>query len=51
VLAEAGLFRPAVVWAPVQSRTTLTPFVRWGDWFVGFCALLAGVSMLPERWD
>ena len=45
VLAEAGLFKPAVVWAPVQPRTTLTPYVRWGDWFVGLCALLlAGVS-------
>ena len=46
VLAEAGLFRPAVVAAPVQSRSTLTPYVRWGDWFIGFCAaLLAGVQM------
>ena len=45
VLAEAGLFQPAVVWAPVASRTTTTPYVRWGDWFVAFCALLlAGLS-------
>ncbi len=43
VLAEAGLFRPAVVTAPVESRTTVTPYVRWGDWFVVFCALLLGV--------
>ena len=50
VLAEADLFRPAVVWAPVESRTTITPYVRWGDWFVGFCALLlAGVSIMPGR--
>jgi len=50
VVAEADLFRPAVVWAPVESRTTGTPFVRWGDWFVGFCALLlAGVSVLPGK--
>ncbi|MDQ2800462.1 MAG: apolipoprotein N-acyltransferase, partial [Armatimonadota bacterium] len=48
VLAEAGLFRPAVVWAPVESRATLTPYVRWGDWFVGFCALLlAGIAAAP----
>ncbi len=46
VVAEADLFRPAVVWAPVESRTTRTPFVRWGDWFVGVCALLlAGLSV------
>ena len=50
VLAEAGLFRPAVVWAPVESRQTVTPYVRWGDWFVGFCALiLAGVSLPSVR--
>ena len=42
VLAEAGLFRPAVVAAPVQSRSTVTPYVRWGDWFIGFCVLLLG---------
>lgn len=48
VLAEADLFMPAVVWAPVESRATVTPYVRWGDWFVGFCALLlAGVSLMP----
>ena len=50
VLAEAGLFQAAVVSAPVQSRTTLTPYVRWGDWFVGFCALiLVGVSVPWKR--
>ena len=43
VLAEAGLFQPAVVAAPVQSRSTVTPYVRWGDWFIGFCALLLAV--------
>lgn len=43
VLTEAGLFRPAVITAPVESRTTITPYVRWGDWFVGVCALLLGV--------
>ena len=50
VLAEAGLFRPAVVWGRVESRATVTPYVRWGDWFVGFCALLlVAVSLLPGR--
>ena len=49
VAAEAGLFTPAVVWGRVESRATTTPYVRWGDWFVGFCALLVvGVSLLPE---
>ena len=46
VLTEAGLFQPGVVCAPVEPRTTTTPYVRWGDWFIGFCALLlAGVSI------
>lgn len=50
VLAEADLFKPAVVSAPVESRATRTPYVRWGDWFVGFCALLVtGVGALPGR--
>jgi len=50
VVAEAGLFRPAVVWGRIESRRTVTPFVRWGDWFVGFCALLlVGVSVSSTR--
>ena len=50
VLAEADLFRPAVVAAPVQSRTTRTFYVRWGDWFIGFCGLLlVGVSSVRVR--
>ncbi len=50
VLAEAGLFKPAVVAAPVQSRSTVTPYVRWGDWFIGACVLmLAGVSVRVRR--
>ena len=49
VLTEAGLFRPAVVAAPVQSRSTVTPYVRWGDWFVWFCAaLLAGLVLVSS---
>jgi len=48
VVAEAGLFEPAVVWGRVESRRTVTPYVRWGDWFVGFCALLViVVALIP----
>lgn len=58
VLAEADLFKPAVVAAPVQSRTTVTPYVRYGDWFIGFCVLvligtagaLSARSLLPQHW-
>jgi apolipoprotein N-acyltransferase len=40
VLAEADLYQQAVVTAPVQSRSTRTLYVLWGDWFLVFCALL-----------
>ena len=46
VVAEAEQGKEVVVLAPVESRQTLTPFVRWGDWFIGLCILiLAGVSI------
>ena len=46
VIAEAKYGTAAVVWAPVEARATRTPYVRWGDWFIGLCALLlAGVSL------
>ena len=59
VLIDAGLYRQAVVIAPVQSRTTRTLYVRWGDWFVGFCGgllvILVAVSVRGSRtfrsWD
>lgn len=46
VLSEAGLYRQAVVIAPVQPRATRTLYVRWGDWFVGFSAGLLGVLLV-----
>ena len=50
VLAEADLFQASVVSAPVQSRSTVTPYVRWGDWFVGVCAvLILAVSARARR--
>jgi apolipoprotein N-acyltransferase len=53
VLNEAGLFRQAVVSAPIESRTTRTLYVRAGDWFVGVCAALLlglfGVSVRVRR--
>ena len=50
VLAEADLFEPKVISAPVESRRTVTPYVRWGDWFVGVCGLgLAGAFSARAR--
>ena len=50
VLTEAGLFRPAVVAAPVETRTTRTLYVRWGDWFIGLSSLIvAGLGVFSVR--
>ena len=51
VLAEAGLFTRHVVSAPVQARQDLTPYARWGDWFVAVCAagLLVGLPAWGRR--
>ncbi|MDQ2687232.1 MAG: apolipoprotein N-acyltransferase [Armatimonadota bacterium] len=53
VLSEAGLFRQAVVSAPIESRATRTLYVRAGDWFVAVCAalfaVLWGVSVRGRR--
>ena len=44
VLSEAGLFVPAVVVAPVESRTTITPYVRFGGLVCRRVRLVAGRS-------
>lgn len=49
VLAEAGLFRRAVVLAPVQPRHDLTPYARWGDWFVALSAACAALCLVFPR--
>jgi apolipoprotein N-acyltransferase len=47
VLTEAGLFTQRVVSAPVQARHDITPYARWGDWFVAVCAAGFAVCLLP----
>jgi apolipoprotein N-acyltransferase len=37
VLASAPIFKKAIVTAPIEQRTDLTPFVRFGDWFPILC--------------
>ena len=49
VIASGGEDRAVVVAAPVESRRTVTPYVRWGDWFVGLCALLFAASLRATR--
>jgi apolipoprotein N-acyltransferase len=50
VLSEAGLFTRRVVSAPVQARHGLTPYARWGDWFVAACAVGLIVCLPPWGW-
>jgi apolipoprotein N-acyltransferase len=40
VIAEAPLFTQSVVAAPIVSLSGETPFVRYGDWFVGLCVVI-----------
>ncbi len=49
VIASAPLFAPAVVSASVQARATRTPYVRFGDWFIVFCALVIGAALVTGR--
>ncbi|MCB9539406.1 MAG: hypothetical protein H6704_24600 [Myxococcales bacterium] len=39
---QLGLFEPAVLYGEARLRDDLTPFVRWGDWWMGVVALLLG---------
>ena len=49
VLVEGDLFTRKLVLAPVQSRRTLTPYARWGDWFVALCATVLVWLTLPRN--
>jgi apolipoprotein N-acyltransferase len=39
VLSSADIFTKGVVSAPIEAKTDLTPFVRFGDWFPILCIL------------
>jgi apolipoprotein N-acyltransferase len=47
VIAQGPPDRAEIVCARVESRRTLTPYVRLGDWIVAICAVLALVALLP----
>jgi len=48
VVAEAPLDKPVVLEAKLRvvRPTTTTPFTRFGDWFVYFCAIMAAVLLI-----
>ncbi|MEO7718582.1 MAG: apolipoprotein N-acyltransferase [Capsulimonas sp.] len=53
VINEAPLFESKLVIAPVEQRTTRTPYTRWGDWFVWVCwgvlAIIAFTQLRPQN--
>ncbi len=47
VVAEAPLDKPVVLEAKIRViRSPTTPFTRFGDWFVYFCAIMAAVLLI-----
>jgi len=48
VVAEAPLDKPVVLEKKLRvvRSTTTTPFTRFGDWFVYFCAIMAAVLLI-----
>ncbi|HEX5322875.1 MAG TPA: apolipoprotein N-acyltransferase [Capsulimonadaceae bacterium] len=49
VINEAPLFTRAVVSAPIAPLHDLTFFVRYGDWFIGLCALIVIGVLVRKR--
>ena len=49
VVAEAGLFRPAILRHTIRSSVSRTWYVRLGDWVPRSCALFVGVLLLLPR--
>jgi apolipoprotein N-acyltransferase len=48
VIQSAPLFTTRVLTAPVESRHTVTSYVRFGDWFPGTCALLLVYAIVTQ---
>jgi apolipoprotein N-acyltransferase len=48
IVAEAPLGKPVVLEAKLKviREPTTTPFTRFGDWFVYFCAIMAAVLLI-----
>lgn len=52
VIARAPLFTSKTLVEPVESRRDLTPYSRWGDWFVWVCAgLIAALGAVRRAGD
>ncbi|HEX6844479.1 MAG TPA: apolipoprotein N-acyltransferase [Actinomycetota bacterium] len=50
VISETGLYREVILRGQVRTSTEITPYVRWGDWFVWACAFVTmGIAIAPPR--
>ena len=50
VVGEGPIDEEAVIVAQVEPRATVTPYVRWGDWFVAVCGtLLIAIAAVEAR--
>ena len=50
VVAQAGLFRTAIVRHTIRSSDVTTPYVRLGDWFPWLSlVVVAGMLLVPRR--
>ena len=47
--AQAERFETATALAPWSPGPGRSPYLRWGDWFVGVCLLGVGWAFLPSR--
>jgi apolipoprotein N-acyltransferase len=50
VVAQAGLFRPAILRHTIRSSDTRTWYIRLGDWLPRLCAVaVLGLFLVPRR--
>jgi apolipoprotein N-acyltransferase len=50
VVAQAGLFQPAIVRHAIRSSDVITPYVRLGDWLPRLSlVIVAGMLLIPRR--
>jgi apolipoprotein N-acyltransferase len=49
LVQQLEMGRQGIIYAPFQPRTTLTPYVRMGDWFSWFAATVVIIAMIRSR--
>lgn len=49
VVSQGALFKPAVVVGEIVPRSTVTFYVRYGDWFVTVCGILGMLAVVSAH--